>query len=124
MKPFNESKKPRVPEMKNAGDYVLHGDVVIEKVSEVSTEFCDLKKSKDSTLAYGEVTGHIHQLSGGEFDLRIDKKNPANRHLKVVTPVLLRHQEHLPILLPPGEYITRIQKEYDPFEKKIREVQD
>ena len=123
MKPFNESEKPRVPVFKKIGDYVLHGDVVIQKVSNLEN-FDQLDKSQDSALAYGEATGHIHQLGDGEFDLRIDSKNPNNRHLKIVTPTMLRHQEHLPIVLPPGDYITRIQREYDPFEKKIREVID
>jgi len=44
--------------------------------------------------------------------------------LRVVNPVLLKHQEHSPIKLPPGDYKIGIQREYDPFEQIIREVAD
>jgi len=121
MKPFNKEKiEPK--EMK-PGDIAMHGDVVIEMVESTPSDFDSMEKSTDRCLAYGEQSGHIHQLEGN-FDLRIDSENPNNRHLRIVEPTTLRHQEHAEILLPPGNYRTRIQREYCPLTKRIREVAD
>jgi hypothetical protein len=106
------------------GEWGMHGDVIIQRVDSVPVDFEELDKEPNSCLAYGEATGHAHKLFDGEFDVRIDKDNESVRHLKVVKPVALRHQEHKEIILKPGNYITRIQREYDPFGKKIREVAD
>jgi len=122
VKPFNK-EKCESKEL-NVGDWAMHGDVVIERVESVPKDFSKLSKTTKNELAFGEATGHLHQLGGGEFDLRIDKENPSVRHLRVVTPVALRHQEHKEIVLPPGDYRTRIQREYDPFSKRIRDVAD
>jgi hypothetical protein len=124
MKPFNEHN-PQTAELA-IGDYVLHGDVIVERVSALPTEFTTLETEPNNALAYGELTGHLHQLQGEagvDFDLRV---NPVTkeRHLRIVKPVLLKHQEHSPLLLREGEYKIGIQREYDPFEKLIRQVAD
>ena len=121
-KPFNKEKHEQ-KEVK-VGDIVMHGDVVIERVATLPDNFQELKKSDDDALAYGEATGHIHQLFDGEFDLRIDPENENNRVLRIIKPTSLKHQEHMEVLLPPGDYRSRIQREYDPFTKRIREVAD
>ena len=122
MKPFNKE----IHEKKEVeiGDIVMHGDVVIERIAEVPNDFNDLQKSDDDCLAYGELSGHLHRLEDGEFDLRIDAKNPNERIFKIVKDTSLRHQEHMEVILPPGSYKSRIQREYDPFTKRIREVAD
>lgn len=123
MKPFNEHGT-KVANMK-VGDYALHGDVIIERVGDLPTDFAKLEVEAKNALAYGEATGHIHQLQGEagvDFDLRVNKNN--ERHLRIVNPTMLKHQEHSPILLQPGEYKIGIQREYDPFEKLTRRVQD
>ena len=121
MKPFNKEKaKENNVEI---GEWFFHGDVVIQRVETLPDNFNLLEKTKQNELALGEAHGHVHQLSG-DFDLRIDSKTPSKRHLKVVSPVSLRHQEHEEITIPIGDYVTYIQREYCPFEKKIREVAD
>lgn len=122
MKPFNNDKCETLG--MDVGNWAMHGDVVIERVDSVPKDFESFRKTTKNELAFGEATGHLHQLSGGEFDLRIDAKDESVRHLRVVEPIQLRHQEHKEITLPPGDYISRIQREYDPFEKKIRQVAD
>lgn len=106
------------------GEWGMHGDVVIQRVKELPENFDQLTKEPNDCLAYGEHTGHAHKLFDGEFDLRIDPENPSVRHLRVVEPVALRHQEHKEVILRPGNYRVGIQREYDPFEKRIREVAD
>ena len=121
MKKFNETKNPKKCEMKD-GEYGLHGDVILTKTS-LPKDFESMPKVEDDCLAYGEATGHAHKLFGENFDLRECPKTKT-RHLRVVSPVLLKHQEHDQVEIPPGEYTIGIQKEYDPFEKLTRRVID
>lgn len=123
MKAFKKGK-PKDATMA-VGQYALHGDVIITRVDMLPENFAGMETEPKNALAYGELTGHVHQLCGEpgvDFDLRV---SPAGeRHLKIVQPTMLRHQEHDPILLKPGNYQIGIQREFDPFEKLIRSVQD
>jgi hypothetical protein len=124
-KPFNEHGTKNIDAM-TVGQYALHGDVIIQRVEAVPENFSAMEVEPNSCLAYGELTGHAHKLFGTpgvDFDVRV---NPTTkeRHLRVVNPVALRHQEHSPIVLPPGDYKIDIQREYDPFEKLVRQVAD
>lgn len=121
MKPFNEHGTQKA-EFKKTKDEALHGDVIIS-ASELPKEFASFIEVKDACLAHGEATGHMHKIVSGEFELREDPKTKI-KHLRVVTEALLKHQEHSPIILPPGEYRIGIQREYDPFEKRVRQVAD
>lgn len=123
-KPFNEAN-PRENFEMEPGDWGFHGDVIIECVKSVPAEFSSFNVVKDDCLAYGEATGHLHQLFGedGSFELREDPKTKV-KHLRVVTPTYLKHQEHSPVLLKEGDYKINIQREYDPFSKLIRRVID
>lgn len=123
LKPFNEHG-PKEANM-DVGEYCLHGDVIIERMATLPTNFSEGESEPMKALAYGELTGHIHQLQGEpgvDFDLRVSKT--GDRHLKIVNPTFLKHQEHSPILLKPGNYKIGIQREYDPFSKMIRQVID
>ena len=122
MKPFNE----KVPALKanfvNLLDEGLHGDVIITKI-EAPKDFDSMVKIEDGCLAYGEATGHAHKLFGGEFELRECPKTKT-RHLHVIREVVLKHQEHNPVILPPGHFRIGIQKEYSPWEKISKRVAD
>lgn len=122
MKPFNEDN-PVLGKKINVGEVAMHGDVLVFGEGAMPPEFSQWPIVKDNCLAYGEATGHVHKLIGGKFELR---ENPATkvRHLKVVDTVMLKHQEHRPIEIAPGQYRIGIQREYDPYEKLIRKVVD
>lgn len=124
MKPFNE-ENPTFWKTISPGEYALHGDVIVFSESDLPTDFESMDIVEDSCLAYGEATGHIHKIIGetDDFELRECPKTKT-RHLKVVKPVMLKHQEHSPIEINPGNYRIGIQREYDPFTKKIRRVID
>lgn len=124
MKPFREGIAPVHGAISRPGQYALHGDVVIVRVESVPQAFAEMDQDTTKTLAEGEASQHYHRLFGGEVDVRIDPKDRSVRHLRVIETTALKHQEHLPITLPPGDYVTRIQKEYDPFEKLTRKVAD
>lgn len=126
MKPFNEEKTRR-----NYGSRIgfegFHGDVIQYRLEKLPDDFYDMPICDDCCIAYGEVTGHVHMITGGEqgidFDLRRCPKT-KKEYLKVNNVVYLKHQEHCPVEIPPGIYEYGRQLEYDPFEKRLREVAD
>ena len=127
---MHDFKTENSVEIKFKNAQALHGDVIIEKIN-APKEFSKMSKVKDDCLAHGEATGHSHKLfqhATGElmpavsWDLRIDES--GIKFLKVLEPVELRHQEHDPRIIPPGDYKIGIQREYDPFTKLARSVAD
>jgi hypothetical protein len=122
MKPFNE-ENPKMNVTINNGDWAMHGDVLLFGEESLPIDFDSMPKVQDHCLAHGEATGHHHKLVSGDFDLRECPKTKV-KYLKVVTPTMLKHQEHSPIEINPGIFRIGIQREYDPFAKKIREVAD
>lgn len=121
-KPFNEHN-PQSDFNLPPGTYGLHGDVIIFSDEKLPESFSDMPEIKDDCLAYGEATGHAHKLFGGEFELRECPETKV-RHLRVVKETVLKHQEHEPRGLPPGNYRIGIQREYDPYSKRVRQVID
>jgi hypothetical protein len=84
------------------------GDVVIRKLAELAETYTDDVQEHQAILARGEVTGHAHRLTGGEW--RCDGET-----LVVITYALLEHEEHSTIRLPSGVYEIFRQRELDPF---------
>jgi hypothetical protein len=86
-----------------------HGDVLIQKVPKLPKT---KQRLKHRTLAHGELTGHSHQIreknavlwsAALELFLEIEGE-----------PATVVHQEHGPIVLPPGFYRVWRQREYTP----------
>lgn len=122
-KPFNEHGGQEIKEY-IPGDYALHGDVILNFQS-LPEDFDSMPEVKDQCLAYGEATGHMHKIIGEPHQFLLKEcQKTKTRHLRVVEPVLLKHQEHEQIKLPPGDYRIDIQREYDPFEKLSKKVVD
>ena len=122
------------------------GDVVMFKVSddcferntrsgkEHKVEYHG-KQPTHAIVAFGEVTGHTHQvnmanmLKGAGVTLHMG----YNRQAGVDVPdgfvvqnegVILTHEEHNPLELPPGKYIVRIVREFDHIAGRTRNVAD
>lgn len=91
-------------------------------------------------LAYGEVSGHVHVLTGDVQLFEIEGKTYAvvgndgarMQHIRenILTPKCMTEVKELPIadhksiLFPPGTYEIGIQKQYDPYEKIFERVVD
>ena len=101
-------------------------------------------------IAEGEITGHKHELAGGQVDaMTLDEDNTTARStstsgyvsrrsflrtlgvgaiagpvilLKVAEAAILRHPEHNALRIPAGRYVTYAQREYD--ETMARRVVD
>jgi len=126
MKPFNE-ENPRKDFGKRIGFEGFHGDVTVSRMESLPEDFDLMPVCEDHCIAYGEATGHLHMITEGvqgkDFDLRRDPKTKSE-YLKVNNVVFLKHQEHAPVELKPGIYKFGRQLEYNPWEKRMREVAD
>ncbi len=76
-------------------------------------------------LARGEATGHAHRIVDEFAEVRTHPWDTA-RYLVVdgVEPVTLEHEEHDPILVEPGAWEIRRQREYVPAARFTRWVSD
>ena len=93
------------------------GDVLIQETDERRG-----KKLNHRILAKGEATGHAHRVSEGDVTLYQQKGILFLRVNSNVATVV--HEEHLPLVIPQGDYkISRV-REYDHFAEEVREVTD
>ena len=121
------------------------GDVVMLKVDDDYFKDNALNKGNGTSyntqshnnpvLAFGEVTGHKHQIHMKDM---LDKAEVTlhmgyNREAGIDVPeafevcgetVVLTHEEHNPIELPPGKYIVKIVREFDHIAGRSRYVAD
>lgn len=144
-KPFVHSGvKDLTALLTNRGDNATHGDLIIVRcdTADFPKNFSTLPTASQGVLAEGEHTAHAHQLflaaepmrpaftviDGGKatnparFQLR---KSGAEMYLLIEGgDMLLKHQEHVPFRIAPGNYQVGIQVEYDPYEQARRNVLD
>ncbi len=116
----------------------MQGDVQFKMIEKLPN---DCKKVSNSPLAYGEISGHVHILTGdvemfenkGKRFAKIGNKKARLQHIlegnlksaSCMTEVKeLPVADHKSILLPPGIYEFGIQKEYNPFENVFKQVVD
>lgn len=82
---------------------IRQGDVFLKKVSKLPTGL----KKKDNILAYGEVTGHKHQVVGKAIVLT----DGTTQYVDVQSEAELIHEEHQKHLLQKGAYKVILQRE-------------
>ena len=122
------------------------GDVVMFKVSDSDFK-SKTRIAKDgevnyngstnthAVVAFGEVTGHKHQINMKDMleDAGVKLHMGYNRKAGEDVPegfqvignvVTITHEEHKPIDLPPGNYIVRIVREFDHIAGRSRYVAD
>jgi len=134
-----------------------HGEMILIPVPEdLEGQWQDLfcqagRKMKDHrVIAEGEITGHKHELTGGQVDAtELNDDNSTVRStsasgyvsrrgflqtlgigaiagpvilLKVAKAAILRHPEHNALKIPAGSYVAYAQREYD--ETMARRVVD
>jgi len=103
------------------------GDVLLERIDTIPAKS---KIVRDKIIAHGENSDHCHRVTDevevleaeGKTFLRVSKEGKLE-HVKVSNPEQWTGEHH-PISLPPGNYEVIRQREYDPYEKHIRNVQD
>jgi hypothetical protein len=97
------------------GGIVRQGDVLLVPVD--AAPFVDAPAAVEGSrfvLAEGEATGHAHVVRGrGKLYRPIDQDHDLEHPCLVVEePATLVHEEHDAIVLAPGAYEVRRQREY------------
>jgi hypothetical protein len=93
------------------------------------------KQPTHAILAFGEVTGHTHQVNMANMlkEAGVTLHMGYNRKAGTDVPdgfvvqnkgVILTHEEHDPLELPPGKYIVRIVREFDHIARRSTYVAD
>lgn len=95
------------------------GDVLMRQVEEIPQE-AKSKKGR-AILAYGEVTGHCHEAIGEGVEVF---ERDGMLYLSAPHGAIVKHEEHKPITVPPGNYHIGIVQEYDHFAEEARRVAD
>lgn len=103
------------------------GDVLLERVDSIPAS---AKKIKEQIISHGETSNHCHRvtddvdvLEDGEEKFLVVNESGKLEHVLVSNPKTWTG-EHKPIDLPAGKYRMIQQKEYDPYERHVRNVQD
>ena len=98
------------------------GDVLIEEINNLPNDAKETASNKPVILAWGEVTGHKHQIKSGAKEFNFGGDKFGNRILTITKPSAnLVHEEHSTITLPKGNYRIIQQMEY---QQEIRPVVD
>jgi hypothetical protein len=102
------------------------GDVLIRRIDELPDEKVKLDHG---ILAYGEATGHCHEvlpdvINLGQAVLYQGKDGNLYLHVKEGKEVEVKHQEHKNIMVAPGNYLVDKVVEYDHFLEETRQVRD
>jgi hypothetical protein len=113
------------------------GDVMFKQITTLPT---NAKHIENIPLAYGEISGHVHILTGdvelleskGKRFAIVGKGKARLQHILEgnLKPFCMTEVKELPIadhksiLFPPGTYEIGIQKQYNPFEKVFERVID
>jgi hypothetical protein len=97
------------------------GDVFIEQVKKRNPQGTAIVDRGRVILAYGEVTGHAHEVIAAEKEgplalppAQLFEEPDGTRYLFVERACSLIHQEHGAIALAPGVYKVTRQREYQP----------
>lgn len=110
---------------------IRQGDVAVKATTKTPSAHAKAITDNGRTiLAYGEVTGHAHEvitdappLTGDDVPAQQLFEEPDGTRLLVVRgPATLRHEEHAPLSIPAGTYEVIRQVEYHP--EAIRNVAD
>lgn len=99
------------------------GDVYLIPVATVPAGTSDVPREDGSVvLAWGEVTGHRHQITAPQATLV--RTADDERFLRIVgSGAVLTHEEHASIQIAPGEYRVVIGREFT-ADMEARQVVD
>jgi hypothetical protein len=101
-----------------------HGDLLIRGIEKLPE---GLVKVKSNIVAEGEFTGHNHTIVADKAVVLTDKTGKKYLDLSLLSgrSVTITHPEHKSIEIPCKKYYeVIIEREFDPFENKIRQVKD
>jgi hypothetical protein len=80
------------------------------------------KKLERPVLADGETTGHAHVLD--TCDVNVFEMDNGTREFSLSDITTVKHEEHKPIDIPKGDWVSDKVMEYDHFAEEAKKVQD
>jgi len=95
------------------------GDVLIKSVNDLPEGDREVITTK--IVAFGEVTGHKHQIFGGSVEVL---KILGHLYITAKEEFKIKHEEHNMQVIPAGNYRVDITQETDPFTALKRQVAD
>ncbi len=107
-----------------------HGDILLQEVKQKDDS---AKSTADKLLAEGEGQNHGHYIEGDAQVYRKPGNEFPEQYIEVTGDAKMRHLlidsgvwtgEHHDIEVAPGTYKVVRQREYDPFAKTIRTIND
>lgn len=84
-------------------------------------EVNEAKKQKKVTVGWGETTGHTHDVYSDDMQV---VQTESGFILVLGSEGRVTHQEHKDIILAPGTYIVKHEREMDWMQKTVRQVID
>lgn len=102
------------------------GDVLLNSIDKLPSGLkARAKDQRGVVLAEGEVTGHYHAIANEEGVSILDGPNGTMYLVnETAHDVVINHQEHKPISVPPGNHEIKIVQEHDYLTEMVRPVQD
>ena len=105
---------------------IRQGDVVLIEVDSIPEGAVEIQPTKENKiiLAFGEVTGHHHRFEDVTEDNPTVKMWAVGmvKYIEVMTPIMLKHEEHKALNVLPGIYKLPMQVQYSP--KELQRVLD
>jgi hypothetical protein len=98
---------------------IVQGDVFLVRSSIPNGVKRVAREGRGYILAEGEVTGHAHVIN----ECEVYEKGGV-LYIRITVPTEITHEEHMPVIVPTGEWQVGIVREYDPFQEDARNVQD
>jgi hypothetical protein len=100
------------------------GDVLIEYVARMPAGGRVVPATaRGYVVAEGEAKGHAHVLAATADELEVREVNGV-LYARIRRPVVLAHEEHRAMTLPPGVVWFWRVREYDHFAEEARQVVD
>jgi hypothetical protein len=85
------------------------GDLLFVNVDEIPE---DAREDKTGIIARGEATGHTHMIRPGQRAALMIVAGVA--YVTAIKKCAIDHQEHETVILPPGNWEVKRQREYIP----------
>jgi hypothetical protein len=102
----------------SASKWYQQGDVTIKPIAQIPA---NAMATGTRVLAEGEATGHKHLAEAPDVKLFLHQ---GTLYMSAPQGTTIVHEEHGPLIIPPGEYEIGIVREYDHFAEEARYVVD
>ena len=104
-------------------EHIRHGDVSVHKTDKVEGK--KQKHNGSVILAWGETTGHNHQIVvENPVNLEVYRISENEWTLVLKSEAKLTHPEHKTLTIQPGTWRVGKEREVDWFSQTTREVID